>query len=114
VNRDVMLTINTMKSRVFMNCIKCFVLTIALLSSPAWSDDGGAISLNFTDAQTSKVLKIVADFSSRGLVLPDSKLGLTTVYLKDVPWKEALLAIATSQNLDVEITDKLIIISKKM
>lgn len=95
-----------------MNGFKCLVLTVALLSSPAWSDDKDEISLNFTDIQTSKVLKIIADFSGRGLVLPDSKLGVTTVYLKGVPWKEALNAVASSENLDVEITDKLIVISK--
>ena len=69
-------------------------------------------SLNFTDIQTSKILKLIADFSGRGLVLPSSKLGVTTVYLTNVPWKEALHAIASSENLDVELTDKLIVISK--
>jgi type IV pilus assembly protein PilQ len=71
------------------------------------------ISLKFTDVETVKVLKIIADFSGRGLVLPDSNLGVTTVYLSKVPWKEALHAVTTSENLDLEITNNVIVISRK-
>jgi len=99
--------------RLYMNVLKCLVFVTVLLSSPAWSDKGSDISLNFTDIQTSKILKIIADFSGKGLVLPDPKLGVTSVYLKNVPWREALHAVTSSENLNFEITDNLIIISEK-
>ncbi len=96
-----------------MNVLKCLVFVTVLLSTPARSDNGSDISLNFTDIQTSKILKIIADFSGKGLVLPDTKLGVTSVYLKNVPWREALRAVTSSENLNFEITDNLIIISEQ-
>jgi len=88
-----------------------FLMT-AFFSFRIWADEFKDISLSFKEVETHKVLKIISDFSGKGLVLPDSSMGVTTVYLKNVPWNKALRAIAKSENLEVEITDYLIIVSK--
>lgn len=95
-----------------MKKIKLLIVVFTLISSQVWGDEFKEISLNFKETETVKVLKIISDFSGRGLVLPDSNLGVTTVYLKNVPWNEALQAIAKSENLEVEITSSLIVVSK--
>ncbi len=95
-----------------MKKIRLLFVVFTLLSTQAWGGEFKEISLNFKEAETVKVLKIISDFSGKGLVLPDSKLGVTTVYLKNVPWNEALQAIAKSENLDIEITNSLIVASK--
>jgi type II secretory pathway component HofQ len=95
-----------------MKKMKLLLVVFALLSSQAWSGEFKEISLNFKEAETVKVLKIISDFSGKGLVLPDSSLGVTTLYLKNVPWNEALQAIAMSENLDIEITKSLIVVSR--
>ena len=96
-----------------MKFFKLSALILIFVSLQAWSDTSKNISLNFKKIQTTKVLKIIADFSGKGIVIPDSKLGVTTVYLKDIPWEEALRAISSSKNLSVKVTDKLIILSKE-
>mgnify|MGYP000254952824 CR=1 FL=1 len=95
-----------------MKRIKLLFVTVAFISFKIWAGEFKEISLNFKEIETHKVLKIVADFSGKGLVLPDSSMGVTTVYLKNVPWNRALEAIAKSENLEVEITDSLLIVSK--
>jgi len=70
------------------------------------------ISLTFNNIETRKALSLIADFSERGIILPDSGLGNTTIYLKKLPWNQVLQAIAKAENLDIEVTDSLIIASK--
>ena len=90
------------------------ILTIVFLcfSFPVFANAADNISLNFTEAKTQKVLNIIANFSGKGLVLPDSNLGVTSVYFKKVPWREALKGIAISENLNITITENLIVVSK--
>ena len=95
-----------------MKKLRIFFVLISLVATQAWSADFREISLNFNEADTVKVLKVISDFSGKGLVLPDSELGVTTVYLKKVPWNEALEAIAKTENLEIEITKSLIVVSK--
>jgi type II secretory pathway component HofQ len=93
--------------------LKLLAFTILFISTSVFSESAKNISLNFTDTQSEKLLKIIADFSNKGLVLPSSKLGKTSAYFKDTPWDEALEAIAKSANLEIEVTDHLIVVSKQ-
>lgn len=87
--------------------------TSLFFSLSAFSEEAKNISLNFTDAKTQKILKIIADFSNKGIIIPSSELGLTSIYVKDLPWDKALQGIANSANLKLDITDSLIVVSKK-
>ncbi len=93
--------------------ILCFI-GLQVISQPVMSSEysGKPISLSFTNAETSKVLNIISQFSGKGLVLSDSDLGKITLHVKKIPWDEALKAISISENFDYEVTERLIIISK--
>lgn len=95
-----------------MKKIKLLLAMLVLISYSSWSEEFEDISLDFKETETIRLLKIISDFSGKGLVLPDSKLGMVTVHLKNVPWNEALQVIAKSKNLNVEITNSLIVVSK--
>ena len=95
-----------------MKFLNIFVLTSLLVSTPILAEKAKKISLDFTDIPAQKLVKIISDFSQKGLILPSSKLGSTSIYIKNVPWDEALNGIAKSNNFQVEITENLIIITK--
>jgi type IV pilus assembly protein PilQ len=84
----------------------------ALAITPAFSDEykGEPMSLNFTDAETAHVLRIIAKFSKKGLILPDSELGKITIYVKNTPWDEILYGISESEGFSYKISDSVITI----
>lgn len=86
----------------------------SVFSLPAISGEftGKPISLQFTEAETAKILGIIAKFSGKGLMLPDSDLGTTSISLEKVPWDEVLRGIAKSENLLLDISENLIVVSR--
>jgi len=95
-----------------MKYSKLLTLAIFFISTSAISQSVKNISLDFTDTKTQKILKIIAKFSNKGLILPSSKLGKTSIYVKNIPWDEVLKGLEKSENIKIEITDKLIVVSE--
>jgi len=60
---------------------------------------GRPITLDFKDADIRTVMQVFADFTKMNLVLSDSVQGKVTVYLKDVPWDQALDIVMRSKGL---------------
>jgi type IV pilus assembly protein PilQ len=61
--------------------------------------NGRPISLDFKDADIRTVMQVFADFTKMNLVLSDSVQGNVTVFLKDVPWDQALDIVMRSKGL---------------
>ncbi len=61
--------------------------------------DGRPITLDFKDADIRTVMQVFADFTKMNLVLSDSVKGKVTVFLKDVPWDQALDIVMRSKGL---------------
>ena len=55
--------------------------------------DGGEVSLDFREADIRNVLKILAFKSGINIVTSPEVVGVVTIQLKDVPWKQALEVI---------------------
>jgi type II secretory pathway component HofQ len=55
------------------------------------------ISLELEDADIHGVIRLFADLTGKNFVLDDSVQGKVTVFLKDVPWDQALEAILMSK-----------------
>ena len=60
---------------------------------------GRPITLDFKDADIRTVMQVFADFTKMNLVLSDSVVGKVTVFLKDVPWDQALDIVMRSKGL---------------
>ena len=60
---------------------------------------GRPITLDFKDADIRTVMQVFADFTKMNLVLSDSIQGKVTVFLKDVPWDQALDIVMRSKGL---------------
>lgn len=60
---------------------------------------GRPITLAFKDADIRTVMQVFADFTKMNLVLSDSVQGKVTVFLKDVPWDQALDIVMRSKGL---------------
>jgi type IV pilus assembly protein PilQ len=78
----------------------------AIEIKPASSDQslvaryiGRPITLDFKDADIRTVMQVFADFTKMNLVLSDSVQGKVTVFLKDVPWDQALDIVMRSKGL---------------
>lgn len=65
--------------------------------------DGAAISLDFKDADVRDVLRFLAEFGGKNLVLHTSVQGTITIKLTDVPWDQALDVIMRNNGLGVAI-----------
>ena len=61
--------------------------------------NGRPITLDFKDANIRTVMQVFADFTKMNLVLSDSVQGNVTVFLKDVPWDQALDIVMRSKGL---------------
>lgn len=60
---------------------------------------GRPITLDFKDADIRTVMQVFADFTKMNLVLSDSVKGNVSVFLKDVPWDQALDIVMRSKGL---------------
>lgn len=60
---------------------------------------GRPITLDFKDADIRTVMQVFADFTKMNLVLSDSVQGKVSVFLKDVPWDQALDIVMRSKGL---------------
>jgi len=57
------------------------------------------------------VLKVIADFTGKNIVVSDSVSGSVTLGLKDVPWDQALDVIMKSKGLDMRVNGSVISIA---
>ncbi|HEX4843246.1 MAG TPA: type IV pilus secretin PilQ [Limnobacter sp.] len=60
---------------------------------------GRPISLDFKNADIRTVMQVFADFTKMNLVLSENVQGKVTVFLKDVPWDQALEIVMRSKGL---------------
>ena len=64
------------------------------------STGGGRMSLDVQGAEVRTVLRSIAEYSGRNIVVGKDVKGLVSVQLRDVPWKDALTAVCRTQGLD--------------
>src|SRR5690349_9609844 len=57
------------------------------------STGGGRMSLDVQGAEVRTVLRSIAEYSGRNIVVGKDVKGLVSVQLKDVPWRDALTAV---------------------
>ena len=69
---------------------------------------GEKLSLNFQRVDVRDVLKVIADFTGKNIVVSDSVAGSVTIGLKDVPWDQALDVIMQSKGLDMRVNGSVI------
>ena len=69
---------------------------------------GEKLSLNFQRVDVRDVLKVIADFTGKNIVVSDSVSGSVTIGLKDVPWDQALDVIMKSKGLDMRVNGSVI------
>ena len=69
---------------------------------------GEKLSLNFQRVDVRDVLKVIADFTGKNIVVSDSISGSVTIGLKDVPWDQALDVIMKSKGLDMRVNGSVI------
>ena len=67
--------------------------------SPQQESTVQTISLELQDADIHSVIRLFADATGRNFVVDDAVQGKVTVFLKDVPWDQALQAILLSKGL---------------
>ncbi len=72
---------------------------------------GEKLSLNFQRVDVRDVLKVIADFTGKNIVVSDSVSGSVTIGLKDVPWDQALDVIMQSKGLDMRVNGSVISIA---
>lgn len=72
---------------------------------------GEKLSLNFQRVDVRDVLKVIADFTGKNIVVSDSVSGSVTLGLKDVPWDQALDVIMKSKGLDMRVNGSVISIA---
>lgn len=69
---------------------------------------GEKLSLNFQRVDVRDVLKVIADFTGKNIVVSDAVSGTVTIGLKDVPWDQALDVIMKSKGLDMRVNGSVI------
>lgn len=72
---------------------------------------GEKLSLNFQRVDVRDVLKVIADFTGKNIVVSDSVSGSLTIGLKDVPWDQALDVVMQSKGLDMRVNGSVISIA---
>lgn len=72
---------------------------------------GEKLSLNFQRVDVRDVLKVIADFTGKNIVVSDAVSGSVTIGLKDVPWDQALDVIMKSKGLDMRVNGSVISIA---
>lgn len=73
---------------------------------------GRPITLDFKDADIRTVMQVFADFTKMNLVLSDSVQGTVSVFLKDVPWDQALDIVMRSKGLISSQSGNVLLVSK--
>ncbi|MCO5167689.1 MAG: hypothetical protein M9894_15180 [Planctomycetes bacterium] len=69
------------------------------------------VSIQFTDANIRVVLQLLAAYSGKNVVIESGVTGNITLDLKEVPWDEALLALAASHRFHVAILGEVVLCS---
>ncbi|HEX4856430.1 MAG TPA: type IV pilus secretin PilQ [Limnobacter sp.] len=92
------------------------VKTVALTPSTTGQNlmarySGRPITLDFKDADIRTVMQVFADFTRMNLVLSDAVQGKVTVFLKDVPWDQALDIVMRSRGLVASQSGNVLLVS---
>ena len=74
--------------------------------------NGRPITLDFKDVDIRTVMQVFADFTNMNLVLSDSVQGTVSVFLKDVPWDQALDIVMRSKGLISSQSGNVLLVSK--
>ena len=72
---------------------------------------GQRLTLNFQDIETRAVLQLLAETSSRNIVVSDTVQGNVTLRLRNVPWDQALDIVLTTKGLDMRENGNVIIVA---
>ena len=72
---------------------------------------GEKLSLNFQRVDVRDVLKVIADFTGKNIVVSDAVSGSVTLGLKDVPWDQALDVVMKSKGLDMRVNGSVITVA---
>jgi type IV pilus assembly protein PilQ len=73
---------------------------------------GAAIDLDVKDAEIHDVFRLLADAANVNLVVSDEVSGKVTLKLKHVAWDLAACTIASSQHLELDVQDNILIVKK--
>ena len=65
------------------------------------ANGGGRMSIDVQGAEIRTVLRSIAEFSGRNIVVGKEVKGLVSLQLRNVPWRDALTAVLRTQGLDV-------------
>ncbi|OCF96791.1 hypothetical protein A9G08_10445 [Gilliamella sp. wkB195] len=93
------------------------LLSIPCLAEPSISakkESNDLISMNFYQTDVAIILQALADNKQMNLVMIDDISTKQTIKLKNVDWQKALKVVLNSANLQAEIEDNILFVSKSI
>lgn len=97
--------------------ILLMLLSIPCLAEPfisAKKESNDLISMNFYQTDVAIILQALADNKQMNLVMIDDISTKQTIKLKNVDWQKALKVVLNSANLQAEIEDNILFVSKSI
>ncbi|QYN42465.1 secretin N-terminal domain-containing protein [Gilliamella sp. ESL0443] len=97
--------------------ILLMLLSIPCLAEPSISakkESNDLISMNFYQTDVAIILQALADNKQMNLVIIDDISTKQTIKLKNVDWQKALKVVLNSANLQAEIEDNILFVSKSI
>lgn len=97
--------------------ILLMLLSIPCLAEPSISaqkESNDLISMNFYQTDVAIILQALADNKQMNLVMIDDISTKQTLKLKNVDWQKALKVVLNSANLQAEIEDNILFVSKSI
>lgn len=97
--------------------ILLMLLSIPCLAEPSISakkESNDLISMNFYQTDVAIILQALADNKQMNLVMIDDISTKQTIKLKNVDWQKALKVVLNSANLQAEIEDNILFVSKSI
>lgn len=97
--------------------ILLMLLSIPCLAEPSISaqkESNDLISMNFYQTDVAIILQAMADNKQMNLVMIDDISTKQTIKLKNVDWQKALKVVLNSANLQAEIEDNILFVSKSI
>ncbi|MCX8584986.1 MULTISPECIES: secretin N-terminal domain-containing protein [unclassified Gilliamella] len=97
--------------------ILLMLLSIPCLAEPSISaekESNALISMNFYQTDVAIILQALADNKQMNLVMIDDISTKQTLKLKNVDWQKALKVVLNSANLQAEIEDNILFVSKSI
>lgn len=97
--------------------ILLMLLSMSCLAEPTISvkkESNDLISMNFYQTDVAIILQALADNKQMNLVMIDDISTKQTIKLKNVDWQKALKVVLNSANLQAEIEDNILFVSKSI